>query len=314
MPDGATSVTAYVVTACLDKLARMPAFAPHLDPEWQRLNRLLADEAADSAVKRAVRWAPPGVARVLLDRAFVPGMMPHYLHRKRLIRREVERAIAGGATQVVVLGGGLDTLVWRLAPAHPSVCFVEVDLPGTQAAKLAVLRRAGVQPANGHYASADLSREGLGAVLDGVSGFDAHAPTLVVIEGVLMYLSKAAVESLFASLRGHLPGALSVVFGATAASDDAGTWSLRLVNALLRAQREGTQWHCPGRDMPAFLAALGFELEAWASYRALQAPFTDPARLARIPAEDENYYRARASRGTPVAPRSIDDVPVLALA
>ena len=154
MSDNATSVTAYVVTACLDKLARMPEFAALIDPEWRRLNRILANGAADSPVKRALRRAPPGLALTFIDRAFVPGMMPHFLHRKRLVGREAERAVARGATQVVVLGAGLDTLVWRLAPAHPSVRFVEVDLPGTQAAKLALLQRAGAPPANCHYAPA----------------------------------------------------------------------------------------------------------------------------------------------------------------
>lgn len=305
-----TSFTAFAVIASLEKLALMPRFAPEMEPDWQRLNALLLDGATDSRLRRAVRRLSPGPAQWLLDRLFVPGMMRHYLLRKLFIRREVERAIAEGATQVVVLGGGFDTLAWRLATANPAVQFLELDLPSTQATKRALLEGAGLPPANCQFFPADLASATLGDTLRSAPGFDASARTIVVIEGVLMYLRAPAVEALFGALGSVLPTQHSVVFGATVASDDAGALPLRMVNALLRRGHEGTAWHCPSRDIPAFLHALGYRLDAWLPYQTLQADFVDEATLAKLPAEDENYYRAvRASRVDEEAAPGIDSIP-----
>ncbi len=208
--------------ASLEKLERIPEHAPHFDAQWLQLNRLLAEGAADSPLRKALRRLPTRLAIRLMDQLFVPGMVRHYLFRKRLLQQQTERAVANGTTQVIVLGGGFDTLAWRLARRFPTVGFFEIDLPETQAAKLALLHDAGAPPGNCTYLPADLSTTDLEVVLSHAPGFDATACTLVIIEGVLMYLPPAAVKALFTTIRTLLQGALEVTFGATSCSDDAG--------------------------------------------------------------------------------------------
>lgn len=303
MQKRSTSLTAFVVVAALEKLARLADFSAYFDGTWHRANQILARGAADSLLRRTLMHLPPSWALWLLDSLFVPGMMRHYLFRKRLLQQEAEHAITQGAQQIIVLGAGFDTLALRLAPAHPEVCFIEIDLPETQAAKLQLLSQLGTPRANCAHVSADLARVGLDHVLRQVPEFNPSAHTLVIVEGVLMYLKQASVESLFTTLDRHLTGELTVVFGATAASDQKGTPSLQLVNRFLTARQEATDWYCPARDMPSFLAEVGFRLDAWMPYRRLQALYIGDALASHVPEEDENYYRAvRSPRGSRVPP------------
>jgi O-methyltransferase involved in polyketide biosynthesis len=48
-----------------------------------------------------------------------PGIVRHWMLRKRWIESRVRARIAAGASQVVVLGAGLDTLGVRLASELP---------------------------------------------------------------------------------------------------------------------------------------------------------------------------------------------------
>ena len=69
------------------------------------------------------------------ERATIPGLMLHFILRKRWIEDAVRGALARGCRQVVVLGAGFDTLAARLAPQFPAVRFIEIDHPATQAVK-----------------------------------------------------------------------------------------------------------------------------------------------------------------------------------
>ena len=61
--------------------------------------------------------------------------------RKRWIESRVRAKIAAGASQVVVLGAGLDTLGVRLASERPDLRVVEIDHPATLAVKRSVVER-----------------------------------------------------------------------------------------------------------------------------------------------------------------------------
>lgn len=85
-------------------------------------------------------WFGWALRRVLVRRLFflvmnlmVPGIVAHYLVRKRRIEAAVRKALAAGASRVVVLGAGFDTLAWRLHEEFPGVEFLEIDHPATQA-------------------------------------------------------------------------------------------------------------------------------------------------------------------------------------
>lgn len=107
--------------------------------------------------------------------------------RTRFIDDYVCDAAAGGCTQVVLLGAGLDARGFRLA--LPDADVFEVDMPSVFAFKDKVLADAGAQPTARSRTAvhADL-REDFAARLAS-SSFDPARPTAWVAEGVLPYLT-----------------------------------------------------------------------------------------------------------------------------
>jgi len=111
----------------------------------------------------------------------------------------LDRAIAaaGPITQLVILGAGFDTRVWRLdALAHATV--FEVDHPSTQALKR---ERAAAIPAKARqvrFVATDFHQDDVAAALR-AAGYDAGRPAFWLWEGVAMYLRPEAVAASLAS-------------------------------------------------------------------------------------------------------------------
>ena len=111
--------------------------------------------------------------------------------RTSAIDNAVREAIAGGATQLVILGAGYDGRAWRMQELA-GVRVFEVDHPATQGDKRA--RVSELPPAIGNvsFVSIDFERESLDAELDR-AGHDRAAPTCWIWEGVVMYLTRDAM-------------------------------------------------------------------------------------------------------------------------
>ena len=78
--------------------------------------RLLIASGAVNAT--TVRWAHSR-RMVSVYEAFdwmLPGQFEAFGHRKAFCERQVRDGIGAGATQILVLGAGYDTMPWRLAP------------------------------------------------------------------------------------------------------------------------------------------------------------------------------------------------------
>ena len=122
-----------------------------------------------------------------LDEAFPPSTsMVRF--RTRYFSRFLERGIAAGARQVVLLGGGFDMRAHLFADA--GVRFFEVDQEAVLEYKRETLARNGLeQPASlfANYLEADVP-SGLADL-----GFDLAAPTLMVWEGNTMYLPPESI-------------------------------------------------------------------------------------------------------------------------
>ncbi|HKB07580.1 MAG TPA: SAM-dependent methyltransferase [Candidatus Polarisedimenticolia bacterium] len=137
-----------------------------------------------------------------IERMAIPGLMLHHVIRKRFIEDETRRALAEGASQVVVLGAGLDTLAFRLHREFPGTMFVELDHPATQDAKRRIFGGLTVPSGrNLKLLSADFTRQSADEILAACPGYDPNARTVLVMEGVLMYLSPGDVDRAFAAVR-----------------------------------------------------------------------------------------------------------------
>jgi methyltransferase (TIGR00027 family) len=118
--------------------------------------------------------------------------------RTAAIDAAVRDAIAGGATQLAILGAGYDGRAWRM-PELAGVKVFEVDHPATQGDKRAHL--AELAPASGivSFVSIDFARESLDTALDR-AGHDRSSPTCWIWEGVVMYLTRDVMRATLAGI------------------------------------------------------------------------------------------------------------------
>jgi methyltransferase (TIGR00027 family) len=252
------SSTAALIAAATVLLARDPRY------------RQLVPAGAEEICARCLRgfWATAPRLRWLAwaaERATIPGLMLHFVLRKRWIEQAVRGALARGCRQVVVLGAGYDTLAARLAPQFPAVAFVEIDHPATQAVKRVALTRENLR-----FIAADLARTPLAQVLP-----PGPERSVFVLEGLLMYLTPAEQDRLFAAIPGS-----EVVFTVMEPMPDGriafhnATW---LERALLALWKEPFKSAFEREALPRVLSGWGLRLREVADLAAAHPEL----RLAR---------------------------------
>lgn len=133
----------------------------------------------------------------LIDWRF-PGMHALIVLRYRFSEEALDRALAEGVDQVVLLGAGYDSLAFRRDLG--AATLFEVDVAPTQQAKLRQIEKHGLEPRGRVvYVSCDFEAESPSAALS-AHGFDASRRCFVVWYGVSMYLSVPAVEAALADV------------------------------------------------------------------------------------------------------------------
>lgn len=131
--------------------------------------------------------------------------------RTKFMDERLQRAIAAGATQVVIMGAGWDTRARRFAELLRDARVFEVDQPSTQNWKRRRAEEAlGPAPANLTYLPIDFRQQTLGDVL-AQAGYDPTQRTFFIWEGVTMYLPEAAVRNTLRWIARQAPGS-SLVF------------------------------------------------------------------------------------------------------
>ena len=157
----------------------------------------------------------PVISRVLvwLSGLLCQDSLESIAFRKSFIEQQVREFLQRNKSanpQVLILAAGYDTLSLRLAQnaEHRDVNFWEVDHPATGSFKERIwrhkkskgpLRLIGNKPANLFSGCVDLTKknslvEMLRAQKD---NYSVANPTIVVMEGLLMYLNKEQVHSVF---------------------------------------------------------------------------------------------------------------------
>jgi methyltransferase (TIGR00027 family) len=130
--------------------------------------------------------------------------------RSRIAEDALNVAMNDGATQLVVLGAGFDTLAYR-TPLASRLRVFEVDHPATQARKREMLAAAAIAvPQTLSYVAVDLERQTLADALQSI-GFVAAERSFFSWLGVVPYLTEQAI---FATLGyvAQLQGGAEVVF------------------------------------------------------------------------------------------------------
>jgi methyltransferase (TIGR00027 family) len=196
--------------------AAQTAFGPmviaaceHYVPEPQRL---IHDELAVRFLPlnlrlavQACRWRPIRNVLINFTEKQAPGIWGGTLCRKRYADERVAEAMRAGITQVVVLGAGMDTRVYRLAAPSGVSCF-EIDLPENVANKRGRLQaNYGRVPEHVTLIPVDLETQDVGEEL-AVNGFDVSKTAMFVWEAVTQYLTTDGVRETFAMLAKAVTG------------------------------------------------------------------------------------------------------------
>lgn len=204
-----------------------------------------------------------------LDRWLMPGQLLGSVLRKRFVDDQTRAAIGSGASQVLVVGSGLDTLCLRLAPVFEEVTFVDLDHPSTMRLKKQGVATLGAARDNLHLAAVDLSTDTLEDTLVSIDAWRPDAPSVVIAEGVLMYLDPSDVVGFLGAVRRvSAPGSRLVV---TLIEERVSPWlrfSLRMVGETLR-------WGIARDAVPSFLSKHGFALIEGSP--DLRAAYLEPA-------------------------------------
>lgn len=207
--------------------------------------------------KRTARFAKSKVA-VGVYLAFdwmMPGQFEAFAYRKAFCEQQVREGIESGAKQVLVLGAGFDTLGWRLAPEYPEVNFFEIDHMATVSLKAKGISVMGLRK-NHYLIPADLSKRQIIDVLGSNAVWDSMVPSIILAEGLLMYLPSKAVGDLFeqcAAISGAGSRiAFTYVNTRANGSPDLGPWSW-LVLWILKSSGEPFFWSIRPDDLDGFL-------------------------------------------------------------
>jgi methyltransferase (TIGR00027 family) len=227
-----------------------------------------------------LRWAP-----WLAERLTIPGLLLHFMLRKRWIEEAVRAGLAQGCEQVVVLGAGFDTLALRLSAELPRTRFIEIDHPATQRCKRRAIEREPAAP-NLHLIAADLARERLQQVLLGSGVYRAETRSVFVIEGLLMYLTDDEVSSVFTALRDLQRAPGRVVFTMMEPTSDGKSAfhnATVLVRWLLSHWSEPFKSALPGEDAARFLGRFGYRFTDLARAETLCARYLAPSGRGQLP-------------------------------
>ena len=218
--------------------------------------------ASGATGERTVKWAQSKRA-VSIYEAFdwmLPGQFEAFAHRKAFCEGRVREGIDAGATQILVLGAGYDTLGWRLSPEFSGVNFFEIDHPATARLKARGIDAMGRQN-NLCLIAEDLGKQKLSEVLETDESWDPGAQTVFIAEGLVMYLSPDAVRDLFRQCSEVSGGGSRIAFSyipaGTDGRPDAGRWT-GLMLWLQKAAGEPWTWSIRPEELGQFLEETGW--------------------------------------------------------
>jgi methyltransferase (TIGR00027 family) len=247
-----------------------PVVASLLSPRWARAVRVVT--------RRFERLDRAKRERVIAQLDVIPM-------RVAAIDHELEKAVSAGIRQVVILGAGLDTRALRMRSLAEATVY-EVDHPATQSEKrqrtflMQPLARSVV------FVPVDFERDGLSACLKN-AGHDPAVPTVWVWEGVVMYLSDAAlVSTLDGVARSSARGTRLIVHY----HEPAGRRGrfFRVKNLVLRLWGEPQIGERRRELMATRVRAAGFDVESdtgpeeWARELKASVPAGETARISRL--------------------------------
>jgi methyltransferase (TIGR00027 family) len=230
-------------------------------------------------VVRSVDVEPLNLGLASLYDRMLPGSIGWVLTRHRYFDDTIGEAVQKGAKQVVFVGAGYDSRVFR-QKALEGVKVFEIDHPDTQARKKKIVQQIfGQLPKNVEYLSLDATRGDLRQLPD--HGFDRSVKAVFVLEGFLWYMPPEVARGILSAIVEIAAPGSQIIFDYILPSVVDGT-----------CQLEGAQKHrayCAKRGEPilfgidpgelaSYLRGLGLRLVDDVGNDVLKARYTAGSR------------------------------------
>lgn len=221
---------------------------------------------------------PLGAGTVkLVEKVLNKGFIKHIAARKALIRKLSIEAIDSGVQQVVIIGSGYDSLGVELASAYSGIPVFEVDRLATLSAKKSLLAFPNLV-----HVPIDLGTSSFGQAISEIQVFDFKRKTLIIIEGVLMYMPEGSVDNLFSDFK-KMFTEIQCIFtfmDKRKNGDIQFATAHSIINFWLRFKNEQFLWGIDKEKVSTFLKSHEFQLLniydhnylAEQFYKGIQAP------------------------------------------
>jgi len=239
----------------------------------QTAERVAAFRAAESMLPQdlrvcndpyAIRFTDPDrIARLTeyTDSHF-PGLRNYVVARARHFDDVITLAAKTGLAQLVILGAGYDTRAYRIEELRGRVRVFELDHPGTQQVKKEKIAEIfGRLPKDVVYVPVDLETQDMGSLLL-ASGYSPDKKTLFVMEGVIMYLTPAAIDAIFSFIVHNSGKNSAVIFDYPEETGESAPLSREMREELGKHTARGGEpfrFLMPKEGVGAFLRAQGFD-------------------------------------------------------
>jgi len=255
MKEGRTSRTAEIAAATRALHHRYvsptifedPFALEFTNPTWRRI-----------VVTRPLRWL---IFDVLLGSMRPVGAQ--VVSRSRYAEDLLEKAIAAGIRQYVIVGAGFDSFALRRRDLEPTVRVFELDHPDTQRAKRERLQSIGVDlPSNLEFVGIDFEHE---TVADGLarSSYQPDSRAFFSWLGTTPYLSNSATLGTLASIAQLAAERTEIVFDYLVCDEAMSGEERRIVEKLKRftARRgEPVVGEFDPAELETVLRSVGLEL------------------------------------------------------
>ena len=128
---------------------------------------------------------------------FPKGIYEYVIARTKYIDNIFKESIENGIEQILLFGAGFDTRAVRFAEKNMKTKIFELDTLYTITAKINQFKKRGISiPENTILISIDFNVDSVSEKLES-SGFKRNKTTLFIMEGIIQYLNKEAVDELF---------------------------------------------------------------------------------------------------------------------
>ena len=140
------------------------------------------------------------------------GIYEYVIARTKYIDVVFQEALEEKLAQILIFGAGFDTRALRFVHLSSHTRIFELDAAPTQQAKIGQYRKRHLDlPPNLTFIPIDFNKEVLSKKLI-QAGFKQGVRSLVILEGVLMYLTPGAVDKTMRTIRDFIGHGSRVVF------------------------------------------------------------------------------------------------------